>query len=291
MAAMKFRPATQRDRSAFAALWKLRPSRPRPSVGIMPGMPISPGLACLLLASLLPIGACTREAAGQAPGGQLRAQVGALGNVPSETVYNPCPATIPTCLIMPLGDSVTSGAGDEADGGYRGELFRILQKTGRPFDFVGTMKGPPGSGHEGHPSAHIRLLASYAEIWLPGFKPHVVLLMLGTNDLDQYIDTHIADYSKILEQVFTLLPQSLIVVAGVIPSGADDSIAVEFNRQLLVMLKAKMAAGKHVVAVDMHSAVLLRDLGPDNVHPVHTGYVKMAGAWNTVLDRFMRGGP
>jgi lysophospholipase L1-like esterase len=257
----------------------------------MRGMRISPGLACLLLASLLPVAACTREAAGQAPGAPPRAQVSALANVPSETIYNPCPATIPTCLIMPLGDSVTLGAGDEADGGYRGELFRMLQKTGRPFDFVGTLKGPPGSGHEGHTNAHIQLLASYAEIWLPAFKPHVVLLMLGTNDLDLYIEMHIAEYSKILDQIFTLVPQSLIAVASVVPSGGDDSRAVEFNRQLLVMLKSKMAAGKHVVAVDMHSALLLRDLGPDSVHPLHSGYVKMAGAWNSVLDRFMRGGP
>jgi hypothetical protein len=220
----------------------------------------------------------------------MRSPLGGVlqAGVPSETIYNPCPASVTTCLIMPLGDSLTLGANDEADGGYRGELFRLLQRTGRMFDFVGSIRGPPGSGHEGHAGAHISLLDVYVDIWLPGYKPHVILLMLGTNDLDIYIAMRVANYAKNLDRMFTLLPDSLVVAATIPPTGADDSLAIEFNRQLTEMIRARAAAGKHVVLLDMHSAVQRRDVAPGQVHLIRSGYVKMASVWYSALDPFMR---
>ena len=249
-----------------------------------------PGL--LLLPLLLTVGGACSSRDPATAGLLLQVEAGATTSVPSEAVYNPCPASVPVCTIMPLGDSLTSGAGDEADGGYRGELFRLLQRTGRPFDFQGTQRVGPGSGHEGHPGAHILLLNSYVDVWLPQYKPNVILMLFGTNDLDFYLEMHVLDYSKILDRMIALLPQALIVVAAVPPAPfVDHKPAIEFNRQLLAMVQPKAAAGKHVVVVDMHSALQLRDIGPDGTHPVHTGYVKMAHVWNTVLDRFMRPAP
>lgn len=251
--------------------------------------------ACLLM--LAPLTSCSHEGKGWAPGEATRRTVTVADgsvmapDVPSETFYNPCPASVTTCLIMPLGDSITAGAGDEANGGYRGELYRLLQKSGRAFDFVGSQPGGTGmgTGHEGHPGAHISLFPVYVETWLPQYKPHVVLVMVGTNDLDLYIATRIAEYGKLLDQMTRLLPQALFVVAAVPPlPSADDARAVDFNRQLLAMVKTKASAGMHVVAVDIHSAVQMRDIQPASVHPVHSGYVKIAAAWNTVLDRLMR---
>jgi hypothetical protein len=245
----------------------------------------------MLSALLLVGGACSPRDSKKA-GPSLRLEGVAAAGVPSEPLYNPCPASVPVCTIMPLGDSLTSGAGDEADGGYRGELFRILTRTGRPFDFQGTQRVGPGSGHEGHPGAHIMLLTSYVDIWLPQYKPNVILMLLGTNDLDIYIQMHIDDYSKILDRMFVLSPDALIIVAAVpLSPFVGDLPAIEFNRQLLTMVKSKAAAGKHIVAVDMHSALQMRDIGPDQTHPFHTGYVKMAQVWNTALDRFMRPAP
>ncbi len=240
----------------------------------------------MLFALLLVGGACSRDSNRANP--LLRVEGVAAAGVPSEAVYNPCPPSVPVCIIMPLGDSLTQGAGDEADGGYRGELFRILTRTGRPFDFQGSQRVGPGSGHEGHPGAHIGLLASYIDTWLPAYKPNVVLMLFGTNDLDNYIDAHVGDYGKMLDRMFVLLPDALIVVASIPPAPATDALAVEFNRQLLAVIKAKAATGKHVVPVDIHPALQMRDMSADQTHPVHTGYVKMAQAWNTVLDKFMR---
>lgn len=258
----------------------------------MPLMRIELKVVCLLFAGAF---ACSREVGGpQGPGPETLAlkSTTAQAVVPSEAVFNPCPMTVPTCLIMPLGDSLTAGVGNEGDAGYRGELARMLQRTGRAFDFVGTMPpGGVGSGHEGHPGAHIQLLASYADIWLPLLKPHVVLTMLGTNDLDYYVTDHIEEYNKVLDRMFALLPNSLFVVAAVPPFGADDSTAVDFNRKLLTLLQTKAASGKHVIAVDMHSAMLLRDLGPDKTHPLPSGYLKIAAVWHSVLARFMRPAP
>lgn len=253
----------------------------------MPPMRIVLRVVCLLIGLA---SACSRDAGGPpTPVAAAQLSAPAQAGVVSETFFNPCPASVQTCLIMPLGDSLTSGVGNEADGGYRGELYRMLQRSGRKFEFVGTMPpAGPGIGHEGHPGAHIQLLAGYAEVWLPATKPQVVLTMLGTNDLDNYVSDHIAEYSKILDLMLGLLPQSLFVVAAVPPSGIDDSVAIEFNRLLLPMLQAKAAAGKHVVAVDMHSALQLRDIGSDKTHPLPSGYIKLAAAWHSVLNRFMR---
>lgn len=239
-----------------------------------------------VLVALVTLGGCSREVGPAAVPSPLASA--AQASVPSETIYNPCPASVTTCLIMPLGDSLTQGAGDEAEGGYRGELFRLLQRTGRAFDFVGSQRDSIGSGHEGHPGAHIALLDPYTDIWLPAFKPHIILTMFGTNDLDNYLDLRVATYAKNLDRMFTLLPDSLVVVAAVPPIGTGDSVAIEFNRQLATMVRTRMAAGKHVLLLDMHSAVQKRDLSIDATHLVHSGYVKMAASWYSVLDRFMR---
>jgi lysophospholipase L1-like esterase len=248
------------------------------------------GVALLFLAFMVPVAGCSREAGGQPPlepAGTRLSNAAMPATVPSEAIYNPCPASVTTCLIMPLGDSLTQGAGDEANGGYRGELFRLLQRTGRAFDFVGSTKDAIGSGHEGHPGAHISLLDSYAGIWLPAFKPHVILMMMGTNDLDIHLATHVANYVKNLDRMFTLLPDSLIVVAAIPQVGSNDSVAIDFNRQLAAMVRSRAAAGKHVAIVDMHSAVQRRDVSPDKTHLIHSGYVKLAASWYSVLDRFM----
>ena len=43
--------------------------------------------------------------------------------------------------IMPLGDSITFGVGDESNGGYRGYLYQGLTSCGYAVDFVGSQSG------------------------------------------------------------------------------------------------------------------------------------------------------
>lgn len=252
----------------------------------MAGLMLQPlaryGLSLFLLAA-----ACSTE--NRSSGRGQPVTTGALstdGGVPSAPVYDPCPATGP-CLIMPLGDSLTSGT--DGQEGYRGELFRLLQATGRPFDFVGSQpSGGFGSGQEGHPNAHIDLLTVYADIWIPMYKPNVILFMIGVNDLDQFYLDHVTTYAKILDRIVALEPQAVVAVALIPTNTATPEIAIGFNTALAQAVNTRIAAGKHLVLADMHSTVRQRDLSADGVHPVHAGYVRVAQVWHSVLSRFMR---
>ena len=75
----------------------------------------------------------------------------ALGLVTSTAVAR-APAA-PPIRVLPLGDSITDGAG--APGGYRLRLYQLLTNAGFNVDFVGTLTdngapGLPDPDHEGH---------------------------------------------------------------------------------------------------------------------------------------------
>ncbi|MEP6651734.1 MAG: GDSL-type esterase/lipase family protein [Myxococcales bacterium] len=248
------------------------------------------------LTGLLFIAACSREARSPVRQ-QSTALLAADASVPSEPVYDPCPPAPAQCLIMPLGDSTT--AGTDNHGGYRGELYRLLQATGRPFDFVGSQPaGGLGSGQEGHPGMHIDNLTGYLELYMTTYKPNVILLLMGVNDVDYMYTAHIATYGKILDQISVLLPQSLVVVGLVTPNTATvdvtaphtptRDVTIAFNAALMKEVNTRIAAGKHLMLVDHHSALRSRDIGPDGIHPVPAGYARMAQVWYSVLSRFMR---
>jgi lysophospholipase L1-like esterase len=206
---------------------------------------------------------------------------------PSAPIYDPCPTDGTPCRIMPLGDSLTSGT-DDRDG-YRGALYQRLKTLGRPFDFVGSLPGgTAGTAHEGHPGMHIDLLAHYADIWLPATKPHVVLLLMGSNDVDMNYLGHAATYGKILDTCLSLLPNSLFIIGLIPTTTSHPERVVAFNAALVDIVKTRAAQGKHVQMVDTHAALRVRDLGPDGLHPAHPGYVRLADVWYTALVPFMR---
>ena len=206
---------------------------------------------------------------------------------PSAPVFDPCPSDGTPCRIMPLGDSLTSGT--DGQDGYRGSLYTRLKALGRPFDFVGSLPGgTAGTGQEGHPGMHIDLLTQYEGIWLPAAKPHVILLLMGSNDLDINYLGHVVTFGQVLDACLQLLPNSLIVVSLIPTTTYAPDKAVAFNAALTDVVKARIAQGKHVQLVDGHSALRLRDLGPDGLHPAHSGYVRMADVWLTALVPFMR---
>src|SRR5688500_15993420 len=78
--------------------------------------------------------------------------------------------TPPPVRIMPLGDSITFGAGGTANlGGYRGPLYTLLTNAGYNVDFVGTQtgnsSGVPDQDHQGHSGWRIDELDSNIAGW------------------------------------------------------------------------------------------------------------------------------
>jgi len=190
--------------------------------------------------------------------------------------YHPCPTDGMVCKIMPFGDSITDGT--DTPGGYRMELFRLAYSDGKMITFVGSQEKGPESvdgiafprNHEGHSGWTIDpfggrsgISTLVAEV-MPQYKPHIVLLMIGTNDaVDDYDMANAPTRLGVLiDSIYTQLPDVLIVVAQPIPSRGDASKGddpelsnriKEYNDHIPAVVKTRADAGKHILLVDMYT--------------------------------------
>jgi len=194
-------------------------------------------------------------------------------------------ATTPALRLMPLGDSITWGVASSTGNGYRAQLYQDLAAEGHALDFVGsgrngTMADPDNEGHSGW---RIDQIAAIADTVLAQYKPNVVTLEIGTNDLNQgyQVSTAPARLSALVDQIVRDDPTAVVVVASLIPStnALENTDWAAFNATIPTMVAAKQAAGDHVEYVSM-SAVTVADLA-DQFHPGDAGYVKMGDAFNS----------
>lgn len=90
---------------------------------------------------------------------------------------------------MALGDSITWGLKDPEYGGYRHLLGTLLANDGYSFEFVGSMQSgtgiAPSANNEGHAGWTIQQIQKGIDSqgWLETYRPDVILLHIGTNDL------------------------------------------------------------------------------------------------------------
>ncbi|WP_329174672.1 ricin-type beta-trefoil lectin domain protein [Streptomyces sp. NBC_01477] len=187
--------------------------------------------------------------------------------------------------LEPLGASFTYGSHSSAGNGYRGPLWDDLTGEGYRLDFVGpvrhgTMADPD---NEGHPGLRIDQVAGLTDASLAAYKPNVVTLVVGTNDLVQNYQVPTAPdrLSALIDRILADDPGVTLLVGNLIPSALPDVQAAtpKYNAGIASVVQSKQTAGKHVGFVDM-SAVTLSDIGPDGIHPGDAGYQKMGDAWN-----------
>ncbi len=134
---------------------------------------------------------------------------------------------------MPLGDSITDGCCGENTlsmfGSYRTTLFQLSLDQGKKLTFVGShTSGPDMVGgapfpknQEGHGGFTIddgggrSGLQPQIKGWLMATPPDIVLLMIGTNDVDiQYdLPNAPARLGKLLDTIIQNAPNTLIVLA------------------------------------------------------------------------------
>jgi lysophospholipase L1-like esterase len=225
--------------------------------------------------------------------------------------FSPCPSDGTPCRIMPLGDSITFGVGSSG-GGYRVDLFRRALADQRDITFVGVV-APGGSNtpngpnmvngqafprnHEGFSGFTISgggagSLAAQVDNAIAQTDPNIVLLMIGTNDVNGNIDVANAPnrLGALLDQIINDAPDSLLAVAQLIPTmTAQTNTRVQsYNAAIPALVRSRAAAGKHVVLVDMftpfNSNPNFAGLMNDNLHPNDSGYVVMAQTWYAAID-------
>lgn len=206
--------------------------------------------------------------------------------------FEPCPAS-GVCKIMPLGDSITDGTGFA--GGYRVELFAKAVADQKSITFVGSLSNGPNTvsgvtfpkSHEGHFGWTIKQVDDLIPDPALNPAPHIVLLHLGTNDINTSTLSGAPErLGSLIDQIITKLPSALIVVAKIIPEPSKASDITTFNNAIPQIVQTRANAGKHVILVDQFTGFPSSELG-DGVHPNQAGYTRMAGVWYTAVKGYL----
>jgi lysophospholipase L1-like esterase len=232
--------------------------------------------------------------------------------------YDPCPTTAGTaCSILPLGDSITEGCCTAPEGGYRIELFTKAVNSKQTITFVGgtlavgnakpngptTVAGktfPQGNeGNGGYtiasPSSKGGIAGAITDQSLSTYKPNIVLLMIGTNDVLQNLDLGNAPtrLASLIDEIITGAPNALLVVSS-IPPCCNDSTVQAYNATIPAMVKTRAQAGKHVLFVDAHAAFVKNAnykadyVSSDGLHPSANGYAVIGDLFYGAISQFLR---
>lgn len=248
----------------------------------------------------------TSSTGGTASTGGSKAMGGtsSAGGTGGSSAYQPCPTNGDACIILPFGDSITDGVGSTDAAGYRSALFKLIVAASQKINFVGSRSGGPAqvSGvtfpkkHEGHPGWTIDSgYVSFGDgistlIPTPAFStiPHIVLLMIGTNDISATTGTDkIADrLDVLLGKIVTAAPKALLVVAQVTPIRWNPAALTTYNSKIPTLVQTRAKAGQHIVAVDM-SKMPTSAQATDGLHPNDTGYAYMADTWYAAIKTYL----
>ncbi|MBF8963547.1 cellulose-binding protein [Pontibacter sp. FD36] len=220
--------------------------------------------------------------------------------------------------IMPLGNSITQGNMELYS--YRYALWKKLIDEGVNFEFVGSQTenyiGTPSfadyegqsfsnrnEGHWGWRADEILNGGDGKNIedWAEAHRPDIVLLHLGTNDLNQKqsIESTLEDLKQIAEVLREQNPAIVILMAQLLPANEKDVYLKElgeeiphFNAQLPTLVAALNNDSRYpdsqVVLVDQNTGFnpdpnpnSIAGMGDsyDGLHPNKLGEEKMAQVW------------
>jgi lysophospholipase L1-like esterase len=194
---------------------------------------------------------------------------------------------------MPLGDSITDGTGYA--GGYRVELFAKSIADKKNITFVGSLSNGPDTvsgvafpkSHEGHFGWTIGQVDGLIPDPALSPSPHIVLVHLGTNDMNQGLTSGAPDrLGSLVDQIVADLPGSLVAVATIIPEPSQASAINTYNSAIPGLVQTRANAGKHVILVDQFKGFPTSELG-DGVHPNQAGYARMAGVWYEAIKSYL----
>ncbi|MEV0570075.1 GDSL-type esterase/lipase family protein [Dactylosporangium sp. NPDC050588] len=188
--------------------------------------------------------------------------------------------------VMPLGDSITWGEGSPTTSSYRAPLYnRLVANAGYNIDFVGSQRSGslPDTDNEGHSGWRIDQIAASANGWLATYQPDVILLHIGTNDMNQNYQVATAPQrlGSLIDQILAARPTATVLVAKIVPA-LDATIQARINTFNAAVPGIVSARGARARLVDL-STLAASDLN-DTLHPNDSGYAKMAARWYTALE-------
>jgi hypothetical protein len=193
--------------------------------------------------------------------------------------YDVCPAN--AVRIMPLGDSNTERTG------YRRPLSIAMRSEGYQKDFVGSRSSTCAEpctydpDHEGHAGWRPSDIAASLPGWLDRTPPEVILLHIGTNELD------VPGVMDILDIVKQHDPLIVVLLARIINRQVYHPETTAFNNEVAALAALRIAAGDRIRILDHESALVYPDDMSDMLHPTSVGFGKMKDVWLRDLRRFV----
>ncbi|MFB9247074.1 FG-GAP-like repeat-containing protein [Sphaerisporangium melleum] len=199
--------------------------------------------------------------------------------------------------VMPLGDSITVGYGGDGDNtetyvGYRRALLSQLRADGHPVDFVGFQNSGAGrisdTDHEGHGGWRIEQIDRITECSIRRWRPNVVTLHVGTNDMNQNYDagTAPARLTRLIRKITDIAPETTVLVSRLVPStdAAINARIQRYNGAIPTIALTLAAEGRRVRALGMDAIAATSADMNDRLHPNQAGYDKMAGAFSMAIN-------
>ena len=204
--------------------------------------------------------------------------------------------------IMALGDSITRGEDavtpKAQQNGYRDDLSARLNSAGIKFDFVGSQDNGSGfdSDHEGHGGWKISQLSSNVSGWLQSYRPEVIVLKIGTNDMgfsNASVGNAINQLSGLINKITAKRPSAKLIVSSIAPvnpanfsnpaikSNFAQRVA-QFNAQIPGLVSGK---GSNVSFADAYGALGSNDLSSDGFHPNNAGYSKLGQVYFNAIKK------
>lgn len=227
--------------------------------------------------------------------------------------------------IMPLGDSITRGVTGSSTGGYRATLYNSLNAAGYNFDFVGSLQDGTVTDrdHEGHSGYETQQIRDNVIQWLNANPADIVLLHIGTNDVEFKTTTpsQIADYvNEILDNIDTYSTNTTVFLARIMLD-VDDTMKTlgvngpkatrtkDFNLALDAM--AANRSSDRLIVVNIQDTLdypdslqtlpspgtpvsgsdIYYDTNNTLLHPAQSGYDKIANKWFSAIQNYFTPGP
>jgi lysophospholipase L1-like esterase len=199
--------------------------------------------------------------------------------------------------IMPLGDSITAGPGC-----WRAYLWNQLQTAGYSnIDFVGGVNDGGGCNpgftydfdHEGHSGFSITGIADGNQLppWLTAARPDIIVMHLGTNDMwGGFIplETKITALTKLVGQMRANNPNVKLIASKIIPMSPSScptcaADVVAFDNAIPGWAAGLTTAQSPIYVVDQWTGFDVVADTNDGVHPVTSGFIKMANRFFPVV--------
>ena len=175
---------------------------------------------------------------------------------------------VETVRIMPLGDSLTSGAWSTYISGYRGPLWTQLSTDNNySVDFKGggvtlgegykdNVDSTFDIDHEGHGARITDDIANNVTAYLQANPVDIVLLHIGTNDIkDENItsSTMVTNVNTILNNIFSQNKEMEVLIALIIDQVPHSAKTTTFNDELNISMQSRIALGEKISIVDMEN--------------------------------------